>query len=546
MAKLILGPMLRYVSETEAVVWVETDEPCAIEVLDARDVTFEVCGHHYGLVIIEGLEPGSETEYEVALDGERRWPDEDSDLPPSAIRTMGGDEPLRLAFGSCRVSLPHHAPFTLTKDEHDDAREMDALFGLVQEMRRSPRERWPRVLAMIGDQVYADEVSPETVAFIRKRRDIRRPPGEEVADFEEFARLYRESWEDPPIRWLLANVSSAMVIDDHDVNDDWNISQAWVEQMRKEEWWPERECAGIVSYWLYQFIGNLSPELIRDSELLAEVRAADDGWEVLEPFARDERGIRDGARWSYCRDLGPARLVVVDSRLGRVLEEGNRSMLDEDEWAWLENELAAECEHLLIATSDPFLLAHALHNLERWGEAVCAGAWGGWAAKQGERLRQGVDFDHWAAFGESFDRLARLIEDRATGRNGRAPRTITLLSGDVHHAYLAEVEFSRSATSSVWQAVCSPFRNALDSKERRTIKASDTPTARRLTRALARAAGVPRDPIDWRIVEGPFYDNQVATLTISREEAEIRLERTVGDPESDQRELHTSFERSLR
>ena len=238
--------------------------------------------------------------------------------------------------------------------------------------------------------------------------------------------------------------------------------------MSGEEWWPQRERAGIVSYWLYQYIGNLSPELIRESELLAEVRAAGDGWDVLERFAGEERGIRDGARWSYCRDLGPARLIVVDSRLGRVLDEGGRSMLDEDEWEWLENELAAECDHLLIATSDPFLLAHGLHNLERWGEAVCAGAWGGWAAKQGERLRQGVDFDHWAAFGESFDRLARLIEDRASGRGGRAPRTITVLSGDVHHAYLAEVAFERSAARQepVWQAVCSPFRNALDAKER--------------------------------------------------------------------------------
>ena len=129
MAQLILGPLLRYVSETEAVIWVEADEPCEVEVLGHREPTFEVAGHHFGLVIVEGLEPGSTTEYGVALDGEERWPEAESELPPSAIRTLGGDEPLRLSFGSCRVSLPHHAPFTLTKDEHDEAREMDALFA---------------------------------------------------------------------------------------------------------------------------------------------------------------------------------------------------------------------------------------------------------------------------------------------------------------------------------------------------------------------------------------------------------------------------------
>ena len=30
MAKLILGPLLRYVSETEATVWVETDGSCDV------------------------------------------------------------------------------------------------------------------------------------------------------------------------------------------------------------------------------------------------------------------------------------------------------------------------------------------------------------------------------------------------------------------------------------------------------------------------------------------------------------------------------------
>src|SRR4051794_34985229 len=297
MAQLVLGPLLRYVSDTEAVIWVETDEPCQVEVLGHSDETFCVAGHHFGLVIVEGLEPGSSTEYEVALGGERRWPEPGSDFPPSAIRTLGGDGELRVAFGSCRVSLPHHAPFTLPKEDHDEGREFDALFSLVEEMLDGQREHWPHVLLMLGDQVYADEVSPETLAFMRKRRDIRKPPGHEVADFEEYTRLYRESWEDPQIRWLLSTVSTSMVVDDHDIHDDWNISKAWVEDMRKLEWWGERERAGLGSYWIYQYIGNLSPELIRESELLADVRAADDGWDVLGKVAEDERGLRDGARW---------------------------------------------------------------------------------------------------------------------------------------------------------------------------------------------------------------------------------------------------------
>jgi PhoD-like phosphatase len=547
MAKLILGPLLRYVGETDAVIWVEADEACEVEVLGHAAPTFCVCGHHYALVIVDGLEPGSTREYEVALDGERRWPEADTEFPPSVIRTLGGDGPLRLCFGSCRVSLPHHAPFTLPKDDHDEAREFDALYSLTQEMREQPQERWPQVLMMLGDQVYADEVSPETLAFIKKRRDVRRPPGEEVADFEEFTRLYRESWSDPAIRWLFSTVSCSMVVDDHDINDDWNISAAWVEEMNELEWWPERERAGLAAYWLYQFIGNLSPELLRESDLLQRIRAAGDGWEVLSEVTEDERVRRDGARWSYCRDLNRTRLLVVDSRCGRVLDEGQRSILDEGEWEWLERHLEGDYDHILIATSDPFLLAPGLHHVERWGEALCAGAWGERAAEWGEGLRRELDFDHWAAFGESFERLTGLIEGAGSGRYGPAPASITVLSGDVHHAYLAEVAFTRSAgvSSAVHQAVCSPFRNALDDRERRVIEVGNSRPGLVAGRALARLAGVRREPIRWRLVEGPFYDNQVATLTIDGRRAQLKLERTVGDPETDRRELHTSFERSV-
>ena len=36
MADLILGPLLRYLDEHKATVWVETDAPCEVEVLGTR------------------------------------------------------------------------------------------------------------------------------------------------------------------------------------------------------------------------------------------------------------------------------------------------------------------------------------------------------------------------------------------------------------------------------------------------------------------------------------------------------------------------------
>jgi len=94
--QLKLGPLLRYVDETRATVWVETDQPGEVEILGHRAPTWTVHGHHYALVLIEGLEPASETPYQVLLDGSQVWPLEDSPYGPSSIRTPRADG----AFGS--------------------------------------------------------------------------------------------------------------------------------------------------------------------------------------------------------------------------------------------------------------------------------------------------------------------------------------------------------------------------------------------------------------------------------------------------------------
>ena len=117
MPKLILGPMLRYLDESQATIWVETDVPCEVEVLGRKEPTFCVEDHHYALVPITGLEPGETYAYEVRLDGEVRWPEADSEFPPSTIRPIDPEERLKIVFGSCRVTVPHREPWNLSPDE---------------------------------------------------------------------------------------------------------------------------------------------------------------------------------------------------------------------------------------------------------------------------------------------------------------------------------------------------------------------------------------------------------------------------------------------
>ena len=93
MPALVLGPLLRHVSTTSATVWVEVDEACTVTVLGHEARTFCVHGHHYALVVIDDLEPGSTTPYRVELDGASAWPIAGSPFPDSTIRTLDGDEP---------------------------------------------------------------------------------------------------------------------------------------------------------------------------------------------------------------------------------------------------------------------------------------------------------------------------------------------------------------------------------------------------------------------------------------------------------------------
>src|SRR6202035_5046908 len=83
---LVLGPLLRYVAETEATIWVETDRACSVAILGHQAQTFEVAGHHYALVMLDDLQPGTEYEYQVTLDDAVRWPEPGSDFPPSVLR----------------------------------------------------------------------------------------------------------------------------------------------------------------------------------------------------------------------------------------------------------------------------------------------------------------------------------------------------------------------------------------------------------------------------------------------------------------------------
>jgi len=153
MTGLLLGPLLRHVGREDATVWVETDGPCTVAVLGHEERTWTVAGHHYALVCVGDLEPGTSTAYDVRLDGEVVWPPADSILPRPRIRTNDPGRALVVVFGSCRYARPDAV-------SDDDNFDPDALDTYAKRMARLPEQGWPDALVLLGDRVYAKDPSP--------------------------------------------------------------------------------------------------------------------------------------------------------------------------------------------------------------------------------------------------------------------------------------------------------------------------------------------------------------------------------------------------
>lgn len=325
------------------------------------------------------------------------------------------------------------------------------------------------MLLLLGDQVYADQTSEATAQALAARRDLTEPPWKQVADYEEYTYLYYESWLDPEVRWLLSTVPSCMIFDDHDVIDDWNTSASWLARMRATPWWRERILGGLMSYWVHQHLGNLSPAELAADELYAQVRAVPDATELVREFAAGADNDPAHARWSYRRDFGRVRLVMIDTRATRVLDEATARCSTRPRangcgrrcWTGAAATTiccsAVRCPGCCRISSTP----------GRAGTPRCAPVNAAPLGRRSELLRQRADLEHWAAFPGSFTALTELIGEAASGPD--APATVCVLSGDVHHAYVAEPHWRGAGphpTSRVLQLTCSPSTTASPARSR--------------------------------------------------------------------------------
>jgi len=168
-------------------------------------------------------------------------------------------------------------------------------------------------------------------------------------------------------------------------------------------------------------------------------------------------------------------------------------------------------------------------DIERWDEAVCAGAWGRVGRRLGERMRQRADLEHWPASSRSFDDLTESLTAVAHGDRGAAPASVLVLSGDVHFSYLAPVsdgdDAGGSERSRVVQLVSSPLRSRVTPRMRRQLRFANSWLGTLVGRVLVGLVPVRRHRLRSDVSAGPWFGNGLATLTLARGSAQVCFER---------------------
>jgi len=137
----------------------------------------------------------------------RVWTEELLSLPDDLSRAMFTTGPapesasgdLAFLIGSCRY------PGRLWK-----ARHADEIFGpmLEEALGREGRSA-ARMVLMVGDQIYADMFN-------------RKVPVGRADTFDEFQQRYLAAFGSPNMRRLLRSVPTYMILDDHEIEDNWH------------------------------------------------------------------------------------------------------------------------------------------------------------------------------------------------------------------------------------------------------------------------------------------------------------------------------------
>lgn len=299
------------------------------------------------------------------------------------------------SFGSC--FLPGKAGGGVIFDALDKHRAQDNLSFTL----------------LLGDQIYADP--PEYNGL-----------GHAAITLDDYRQVYLHTWSNAYFRKLLGNLPAFMILDDHEVDNDWHWDSSvrrwahlplyervirWIKRRPLDELFLtiHRVRDAMQAYWEHQ--GIHAPEYVKLPKMDAAGR-----------FMFHE----DDGFFAYTFQCGAVPFFVLDMRTMRVENPRERYLLGEPQWQalekWLLDQRDAPVKFLVSSSSVLFDMVLDVFS------------------------------DRWGGFPKERRRLLQFIADNQI-------ENVYLLSGDIHsaHAIRADLRGPAGQDVTLHEFCSSPF-----------------------------------------------------------------------------------------
>lgn len=261
---LTIGPMIGNVTDSSFRLWGRGTESAigvvrirnsetgdwsdtrSFELKEVADYTGTIDFSQYG-----NQKLSSQTKYEYQMGYVHKKYDDDlskvswgSQIPTGSVRTfpkLGSAEPTRFILGSCRDQ-------TIWSEKGEDT--FNSIAKLLELEKSNKYVPDTNFIIQSGDQIYVDLKS--AIPFFSVGH----------LDIDEFWHTYRKAFDRPNYSKVLKNLPTYMILDDHEIQNDWTKGRFKEDKNYKEE----THDNGLLAYKAYQASLNLDNKVASSSD----------------------------------------------------------------------------------------------------------------------------------------------------------------------------------------------------------------------------------------------------------------------------------------